>query len=48
LGKNQGSMVLFRPEIRYDIASDKFFTDGNDFRNRKDQLTVGAGVTWLF
>lgn len=48
LGKNQGSMVLFRPEIRYDVASDNFFTDGNDFRNRKDQLTIGAGLTWLF
>lgn len=48
LGKSNGSMVLFRPEIRYDVASDKFFTDGSEYRNKKDQLTLGAGLTWLF
>jgi hypothetical protein len=48
LGKSRGSMVLFRPEIRYDRSSDKFFTQGNGFRNQKDQFTLGAGLTWLF
>jgi hypothetical protein len=48
VGKSTGSLVLFRPEIRWDHSSDNFFTDGNDFRNAQDQFTVGAGLTWLF
>ena len=48
LGKNTGTLVLLRPEIRYDESNEKFFTDEGSFRSQTDQLTLGAGLTWLF
>ncbi len=48
LGKSKGSVVLFRPELRYDRSSDKFFTKKRTFRSERDQWTLGAGMTYLF
>ncbi len=48
LGKSKGSVVLIRPEIRYDHSNKKFFTTGGNFRHSRDQTTVGVGATWLF
>jgi hypothetical protein len=48
LGKGNGSIVLFRPEIRYDRSTQGFFTRQSSFRGEQHQLTIGAGLTWLF
>jgi len=48
LAASKGSLLLLRPEIRYDRSSDRFFTDDRRFHNNKDQLTVELGVSWLF
>ena len=48
LGRGNGSIVLFRPEIRYDRSTQGFFTRQSSFRGEQHQLTIGAGLTWLF
>lgn len=48
LGKNKESAILLRPEIRYDISTEDFFTQNRDFRKRRDQWTMGVGATWFF
>lgn len=48
LGKSKGSMILLRPELRYDRSNEDFFTDENVFREDKDQVTLGMGASWLF
>ena len=48
LGLGTGSMLLLRPELRYDSGDTRFFTDGSDFRRKKDQVTLGMGASWLF
>jgi len=48
LGKSKGSVVLFRPELRYDRSTRKFFTEQSKFRGGTDQWTAGAGLTWMF
>lgn len=48
LRSSPGSIVMIRPEIRYDRSNANFYTDGNIFQSRKSQLTYGVGVTWIF
>ena len=48
LAETKGSVVLFRPEIRYDRSNQGFFTRQSSFRGEQHQLTLGAGLTWLF
>lgn len=45
---NPWSIVMLRPEVRYDRSNAKFFTEDNDFRIRKSQLSYGVGATWVF
>ena len=47
-GKSNGSMVLLRPEIRYDTSSAKFYAKNDDLRSVGSQLTAGVGASWLF
>src|SRR5712692_1397818 len=48
LGLGTGTMLLLRPELRYDSGDTRFFTDGSDFRRKKEQVTLGLGASWLF
>jgi len=48
LGKSKGSMLLLRPEVRYDWSTATFFSDDNTFRDKSNQFTVGMGVAWVF
>ncbi|MGH8672469.1 MAG: outer membrane beta-barrel protein, partial [Burkholderiales bacterium] len=45
---NSGSMLILRPELRYDSSNEDFFTEDSDFRDKEDQWTIGVGATWLF
>ena len=42
------SMVLVRPELRYDRSSANFFSEDGNFRSRRAQLSYGVGATWIF
>ena len=48
LGKDKYSMLLLRPELRYDRSSNNFFTKDSNFRVGKNQVTVGLGATVSF
>lgn len=48
VGINKGSVLLVRPEIRWDGADENFFTDRRVFRDKDSQLTFGLGVSWMF
>jgi hypothetical protein len=47
LALKKGFNLLVRPEYRFDKTSEKFFTDGANFRSDKTQHTVGIG-TYLY
>ena len=40
--------LLVRPEYRYDVSDAKFFSSGKDFRDGKDQHTLGLGTVLYF
>ena len=40
----KGAHLLLRPEYRWDHSSNRFFTEGNDFREDNNQHTLGLGV----
>ena len=42
------SLVVVRPEVRYDRSSANFFSEDGNFRSRRAQLTYGVGATWIF
>lgn len=44
----RGTHLLLRPEYRYDVSDADFFTQGSQFRERKDQHTVGVGTVLYF
>jgi len=46
--KGSGSVLLLRPELRYDRSDANFYTQGSNFRSSKSQTTVGLGLTWMF
>lgn len=46
--KGSGSVLLLRPELRYDRSDANFYTKGDSFRSSKNQMTVGIGVTLMF
>ena len=48
LGNNKGSMLLLRPELRYDRSNSNFFTKDSNFRAGKNQVTLGIGAAWFF
>ena len=48
LGKGSGSIILLRPEIRYDRSNAPFYTKDGNFRSTKNQVTVGLGASWMF
>lgn len=49
LGKPTGyTQIMLRPEIRYDISNDNFFSDAGNLRNKNDQLTAGMAAVWYF
>ncbi len=53
LGNGKFANLLVRPEFRIDISSPKndeehFFTDGEDFRSKDNQATVGLGAVYYF
>lgn len=48
LGTGKRGLLLLRPEIRYDRSNANFFTKDSNFRSKKNQTTVGIGVTLSF
>jgi hypothetical protein len=49
LGPKDGfAHLLFRPEMRYDTSTARFFSTENNLRSRRFQLTVGAGLVVYF
>ncbi len=48
IGKAGASMLLVRPELRWDHSNASFFSNHNKFRNRQNQITLGVGTTWFF
>ncbi len=49
VGKKDGFVkFLLRPEVRLDVSDGRFFSEGNNFRARKQQFTAGAGFVTYF
>ncbi|MGQ0659031.1 MAG: outer membrane beta-barrel protein [Chromatiales bacterium] len=48
IGLGGGSVLLLRPEVRYDKSNEDFFTDDKNFRSKDDQWTIGVGAAWYF
>ncbi len=48
LGAGKYANILVRPEYRYDRSTEKFFTEGDQFRNQKDQHTLGVNLVFYF
>lgn len=48
IGKAGASMLLVRPEVRWDHSNAPFFSDNNTFRVKQNQITLGLGTTWFF
>lgn len=48
IAKAGASMLLVRPELRWDHGNAPFFSNHNTFRNRQNQITLGVGTTWFF
>lgn len=48
IGVGKTSMLLLRPELRYDWSNNNFFTRDSNFRVKKEQFTLGLGATWFF
>lgn len=46
--KGSGSVLLLRPELRYDRSDANFYTKRGNFRSDRSQMTVGVGATWMF
>ncbi|WP_455153141.1 outer membrane beta-barrel protein [Cupriavidus basilensis] len=44
----RASILMIRPEIRYDRSSANFYTKGSSFRSRTTQFTYGLGATFIF
>lgn len=44
-GHKDNTLVLIRPEFRYDHSNTDFFTDRDHFRVKQDQWTVGIGLS---
>lgn len=42
------TMVMLRPEIRYDRSDANFFSKGNAFQSVRGQTTVGIGLSAMF
>lgn len=42
------TMVMVRPEIRYDRSNANFFTKGSAFQSVRSQTTVGVGLSAMF
>lgn len=48
LAESAGSVLLLRPEIRFDRSDTPFFSKGSSFRSETKQATASVGVTWMF
>ncbi|WP_377705531.1 outer membrane beta-barrel protein [Pseudoduganella sp. UC29_71] len=42
------TLIMLRPEVRYDRSNADFFTNGNRFRSGRSQITYGIGATLIF
>ncbi len=42
------TMVMIRPEIRYDRSNANFFSRGDAFQSIRNQWTAGVGLSWMF
>jgi hypothetical protein len=48
IGHTGASMLLVRPELRWDHSNAPFFSEDNTFRVKHNQITLGLGTTWFF
>lgn len=48
IAASPGTLLMIRPEIRYDRSNADFFTNGASFRRGRSQLTYGVGITYIF
>ncbi len=48
LGLGKLANILIRPEYRFDISDENFFTEGDRFRSTKTQHTLGLGTVFYF
>ena len=49
VGKKDGFVkFMLRPEVRLDVSDGRFFSEGNNFRARKQQFTTGVGFVTYF
>lgn len=48
IGIKNFANILLRPEYRFDISNEKFFTRGDTFRSEKTQHTLGLGAVLYF
>jgi hypothetical protein len=49
VGKKDGFVkFMLRPEVRLDVSDGRFFSEGNNFRSRKQQFTPGVGFVTYF
>jgi hypothetical protein len=46
--KSGGGVLLIRPELRVDKSNVNFFTSGDKLASTETQVTLGAGVTYMF
>ncbi len=46
-GCNKSTLVLIRPEIRYDHTSANFYSYKDEFRVKHSQWTLGLGLSWI-
>lgn len=46
-GPCKSTLVLLRPELRYDHSNSLFFTEDDHFRNKHSQWTLGMGLSWI-
>ncbi len=42
------TMVMIRPEIRYDRSDANFFSKGSAFQSVRNQITIGVGLSAMF
>jgi len=48
VGPAGASMLLLRPEVRWDHSNSNFFSKNQGFREEQNQFTIGTGATWFF
>ena len=46
--KSKSSYLLLRPEVRWDHADNRFFTDDQDLRKDENQWTAQVGLAYVF